>query len=858
MNKKRMIRWIALACLLLLAAPLTAGCKKKSPVPDVFVIATDTLDGVFNPFFATNAQDVSVAGMTQLSMLVTSKDGEVDYGDGKDCVVKDVYMPDTVDERTEDDRYLASRPNFQPDADYYSRYYSTYSFLLKNGLKFSDGTPLTVKDVLFNYYVYLDVAYTGSSTLYSTNIRGLKAYRAQDTREEEQNGFDSSVESDVNARIQNIKTFMTLTDANEKAAAVSDVNALRGLFREELESDWTAAAGQRDAWPQYFGKDVDIEQWQAFLIMEGYIGLEEKTVAGEKAYVVQWNGWDDPARGHGKDYLVSTIYNEMVWEKETVTAEDFGGAENASVRLRDNVVQIVDRWASGQELRKVLAAQIQEDRYEKAKEANGGVLPVPTVSGITAEKVTSFNGKSLPEPHDAVTVVVNGVDPKAIWNFGVEVAPMHVYSTPALAAAAADGSGVGVDPGSTALMRHIKGVSVPVGAGPYKAKGATADYNEFFSGSEVKFEANENFLLGAPKMKYLSYKVVETNRKFEEVQKGGVHYADPSAKADVINAVTGDKNLSMTEMPNLGYGYIGINAGKVIGLNVRRAFMRAMDLSLIAQYYTGNTAEIIYYPMSKVSWAYPAVNDPKYIAPGDSVAVWTKDNPKYPFVVRGKEATGAEERTLTDLIERDGYIRSDGGKGTYMKTVDGIPQKLAFEFTVAGSSDHPITPVFDRAASILNKIGCDITVRARADALSKLTNGDLAVWAAAWGTTIDPDMFQVYHKDSKATSVKAWGYPYLLEHKNQADFAEENKIIGELSALIEKGREYLKPDDRKPIYKQALDKVLDLAVELPAYQRNNLAVYNNRVVDESTLTPKADCKGYKNPISRIWEVDFVR
>ena len=55
-------------------------------------------------------------------------------------------------------------------------------------------------------------------------------------------------------------------------------------------------------------------------------------------------------------------------------------------------------------------------------------------------------------------------------------------------------------------------------------------------------------------------------------------------------------------------------------------------------------------------------------------------------------------------------------------------------------------------------LGCDIIVKPDPDALSKLNNGELAVWAAAWSTTIDPDMYQTYHIKSTATSTKNWGY----------------------------------------------------------------------------------------------------
>jgi len=433
---------------------------------------------------------------------------------------------------------------------------------------------------------------------------------------------------------------------------------------------------------------------------------------------------------------------------------------------------------------------------------------------------------------------------------------MHIYAQPTDAAAADPSQNkFGVDAGSTATMSYIQSVKVPVGAGPYMAKGATADYTSFYSDNQVKLEGNPNFLFGAPKIKYLTYKVVDPNRKLEEVQSGDIHYSDPSATAANLNAAAADGNLSSVQIPNLGYGYIGINAGKVRGLHVRQAFMTAMDLNMIFQYYTSNSAELINYSMSKVSWAYPLPNQPYYQAPGDTIPVLTA--PKYPpipFPQDGSTDMTALKKKITDLIEQDGYSRP-GGTGIYQRVESGQTEKLSYEFTIAGTTDHPITPVFNKAADILNSIGCDITVRARNDALSKLTNGDLAVWAAAWGSTIDPDMFQVYSKYSQATSVKAWGYPYLLDASTNDP--EEKQIIDDLSVLIDKGRQYLDPNDRKPIYKQALDKVLDLAVELPAYQRNNLIVYNNKVIDASTLVPSSDCRGYLNPLSRIWQVDFV-
>jgi hypothetical protein len=47
---------------------------------------------------------------------------------------------------------------------------------------------------------------------------------------------------------------------------------------------------------------------------------------------------------------------------------------------------------------------------------------------------------------------------------------------------------------------------------------------------------------------------------------------------------------------------------------------------------------------------------------------------------------------------------------------------------------------------------------------------------------------------------------------------------------------------------------MDLAVELPTYQRNNIYLYNKNIVDGSSLN-KSD-SAFTNPLSRIWEVSL--
>ena len=154
--KKRILSMVLCIAMLMSMVAMLSGCKNEGGNQvDAFVIMTENLDGLFNPFYYTAANDGTIVSMTQISMIgakYVNGQIEVAYGEDEAVVTKDYEIVDNGDGTT------------------------SYYFVLKNGIKFSDGHPLTMEDVLFNYYVYLDPVYTGSNTLYSTKFLGLAEY----------------------------------------------------------------------------------------------------------------------------------------------------------------------------------------------------------------------------------------------------------------------------------------------------------------------------------------------------------------------------------------------------------------------------------------------------------------------------------------------------------------------------------------------------------------------------------------------------------------------------------------------------------------------------------------------------------
>ncbi len=258
--------------------------------------------------------------------------------------------------------------------------------------------------------------------------------------------------------------------------------------------------------------------------------------------------------------------------------------------------------------------------------------------------------------------------------------------------------------------------------------------------------------------------------------------------------------------------------------------MTTLNPQYCVDYYGGGEyAEVIRRPMSKTLTDY---------YPADAEPYYEYDN------------TGAE--ALRILTEEGGCAPGPDGK---MREKNGTGDVLKYTFTIAGDSeDHPATSLLRNSARILNSIGLEITVNTDSTALSKLSSGLLTVWAAAWSSSSDPDMYQVYHKNSNATSIKAWGYPYLLSVDCDS---YQRGLVEDLATLIEQGRESTEVSERAPVYRDALDKLMELAVEFPTYQRKLLYVWPAGLFDESTIYGTNDQVGpYRSPLSHIWKVSF--
>ena len=855
--KKRILALVLVVAMCLSMGSMFTGCKKKTDKSvDAFVIMTEPLDGLFNPFYYTSGPDGTIVGMTQIGMLSSKYvNGEVEvaYGDNEAVVVKDYDIVENDDT-------------------------TVYTFVLKNGIKFSDGHPLTMEDVLFNYYVYLDPVYTGSSTLYSTDIVGLTDYRTQ-TVSSGSNDNDDRISSDASKRAQNrINELLNLYISLRNASSTSEVsydemkNAISShsvssgyqsaistdpssvtnkqlqedydyvlkLFKEELGRDYVSAQESFTDAP-YDTHDEFKDEVFCFMFYEGYVHVE---------YAKDANGKEDKT----KIESMTKQYGDAIKTKEDAINYVYNDM------LKVNLDMILQYSATAGTLNTEYSAQAKEVILRE-NTGEDGSLAVKNISGIVslghtdaAGTTISVNGTDYTiasghnadgtvtntSEYDILQITINGIDPKAIWNFAISVAPQHYYG---------EGSKVGVDIANdqfgvefasfefmSKVIQSPRNVKLPMGAGSYKVTDANNSdspaQTDFYKDNVVYFKANTNFEtvgegISNAKIEKVRYQVVSSNNAISALKNGDVHYISPALTTKNYEDLTSMKSdgYNMIATDQLGYGYIGVNAAKINDLNLRKAIMCAMNTSLALDYYRAGTAEQIYWNMSTVSWAYPK---------GDSA----KDNGKdYPQIGTW------DENVAISNIEK--YMEA--------ANVSAGDSELKVTFTIAGSTlqDHPTYKVFRDAATLLNSLGWEVTVVCDTQALTKISTGSLEVWAAAWSSALDPDMYQVYHKDSSATSTLAWGYNYL---KNSGS-DEELEILDEMAELIDAARETNDKTERAELYEEAMGYVLDLAIELPVYQRDVLYAYNANVINSDSLP--SDVNPFSNPLDRIWEIEFA-
>ncbi len=157
--------------------------------------------------------------------------------------------------------------------------------------------------------------------------------------------------------------------------------------------------------------------------------------------------------------------------------------------------------------------------------------------------------------------------------------------------------------------------------------------------------------------------------------------------------------------------------------------------------------------------------------------------------------------------------------------------------------DHPAYGILTAAKEALSTIGITLEINDPSDSnilWDKLDAGTGEMWTAAWQATVDPDMYQIYHSSNVVG---------LTGSTNSNHYALTDDTMDD---LIMQGRSSSDNTTRKAIYKECLDIILDWAVELPTYQRQNAFIFSTERVNLDTVTPDITTFwGWMNDIEKL-------
>lgn len=633
-----------------------------------------------------------------------------------------------------------------------------YNLTMRDDIVFSDGTPATIDDVIFGIYVMADPSYDGSSTVYALPIEGMADYYNS-----QQYLYKLLAEAGRD------NTDFTLWDEATQTAFWASVDAAGEKFAQEI-IDYVVASYNTDEYAATIEATPD-------------------EIAADPALQVKFgmNMW-----GYGDAWT------------EGATAADYWAAIEAAY---GDIIEASDTETAGSSL-----FDLMDDFADYDKLVATGD-DVPNIKGIIRTGDYSL------------TVHMTEYDATAIYNMSFIIAPLHHYGD--VSKYDYDNNKFGFDKGDLSGVKAK--TTEPLGCGPYIFKS--------YENGVVTMEANPTYFLGEPKTKTILFKEGEDADYVPGIVTGTYDLAVPSISEETLNAIT-DANsngeltgdtLTTFLVDYRGYGYLGINAdlvnidgdpGSEESKALRKGFMTVLAVyrdTVINSYY-GDRAAVIQYPISNTSWAAPQPADEGYRA---AYSVDADGNDIFDSSMNDEQKYDAALKAAVTFFEKAGYTFDADGK--VVSAPAGAPKSYEILIPGNGKQDHPTYGVATAASKALETIGIKLTVN---DVGSSVWNNALEgntaqMWVAAWQSTADPDMYQVYH------SSNAHGKGTNSNHYQVDDPA--------LDALIIDGRTSADTEYRKSVYKQAMEIIMDWGVELPVYQRKDCTVASTIRVDCDTL-----------------------
>lgn len=335
---------------------------------------------------------------------------------------------------------------------------------------------------------------------------------------------------------------------------------------------------------------------------------------------------------------------------------------------------------------------------------------------------------------------------------------------------------------------------VPLGSGPYIFKG--------FADNIATVTANVNYFEGVPVIGTVKFQYVPEADALASLSSGVIDICNPSGSKENVEELEA-LGLAYDLTDNAGYGYSGFNCNN-LDQNVRKGLFSLMNRrASVAGYYGSKIAQVIERPMTTVITEYP-----------DDAEEY------YPY----------DPAKALEYFKAAGYEQKDG------KLVNKNGEQLVVNAYIGGDGvgDHPAYAMYTQAAEDMAALGGELQINDVQFAVlqAAMNDGTADIFTLAWGNVTNCD---------KSSQFSSNGGQNRYNVKDD----RMDQLLIDIMQTVDL-------EERKALVAEMLDLAMDLAIELPLYQRKNILAYNGDNVDLSSFPEETTA--FWDYSSELWKV----
>ena len=661
--------------LLMLAMVLSfAGVAETAEArTDTLVYATSDFGEKFSPFFSTVAYDTELTEMVFTYLLPSDRGGNV---------LQNSIEGETVNYNGTDYTYygLANLDIVMNDDGSVD-----YNITLRDDVVFSDGTPMTIDDVIFDMYVLSDPTYDGASTFYALPIEGMDEYYKSMTAlgtliaeagrdntdfskwdEATQTAFWADVDAAGEKFAQEIVDYVVANYADDYAsdieATADEIRADAGLAVKFGMTEW----GYGDAWTE---GATAADYWKA--IEESYSTIFEASET-ESAGSSITDFIDDYTSNYGYGVATGDTVKSISGIKKT-------GEYTMTIHTTEFSTNTIYQLA-------ILVAPLH---YYGDPELYNGEDSFGFVKG----DLSGVKSKTR-EPMGSGAYVFKGYENGVVT---LEANPLYFEGEPKT---------------KNLLMQ-------------------TAIDSDYVPGI-----ITGTFDIALPSIN------ADTVAAIQDANSNGELTGDTLTTTLIDYRGYGYIGINANLVSVAG------EAGSEESKDLRKAFMTLLSVyrDTVVNSYYGDRAAVIQYPISNTSWAAPRPTDEGY---ENCYSRDVDGNPIYTEGMSDEQKYDAALTAAIGYLKAAGFTWDDAeGKFTaapegaslsyeVMIPGQGIGDHPAYGVAVAASEQLAKVGITLQ----VNDVGTSVWNNA-------LESNTAQMWAAAWQATADPDMYQVYHSSN--------------------------------------------------------------------------------------------------------------